>query len=92
MYQKLLACVESVHKKTDFRPEVGVVLGSGLGDYADGITVKAVVDYTDIPNRFEPTVTLSVNEEEQKLIHKYRRLTPKQRNLIQAILDSYLEL
>ncbi len=48
MYQKLLACVESVHKKTDLRPEVGVVLGSGLGDYADGITVKAVVDYTDI--------------------------------------------
>lgn len=55
-------------------------------------SIDYLVDYTDIPNRFEPTVTLSVNEEEQKLIHKYRRLTPKQRNLIQAILDSYLEL
>lgn len=54
-------------------------------------SIDYLVDYTDIPNRFEPTVTLSVNEEEQKLIHKYRRLTPKQRNLIQAILDSYLE-
>lgn len=48
MYQKLLACVESVRKKTDFKPEVGVILGSGLGDYADGITIEAVVDYTDI--------------------------------------------
>lgn len=48
MYKKLMTCVESVRKKTGFKPEVGLILGSGLGDYADGITVDTVVDYTDI--------------------------------------------
>lgn len=48
MYKKLMNCVESIRKKTDFRPEVALILGSGLGDYADGIQVEAVVDYTDI--------------------------------------------
>lgn len=48
MYQKLMTCLESVRKKTDFKPEIGVILGSGLGDYADGITVEAAVNYTEI--------------------------------------------
>lgn len=48
MYKKLAACLESVRKKTDFRPKAGLILGSGLGDYADGIDVEAVVEYTEI--------------------------------------------
>ena len=48
MYQKLMTCLESVRKKTDFKPEIGVILGSGLGDYADEITVEAAVNYTEI--------------------------------------------
>lgn len=48
MYQKLTACVASIREKTDFLPELALILGSGLGDYADGIRVEAVVDYADI--------------------------------------------
>lgn len=48
MYNKLMTCLASVREKTDFKPEVGLVLGSGLGDYADGIKVEATVDYADI--------------------------------------------
>lgn len=50
VYEKLLQCCESVKKKTDFRPEVALILGSGLGDYAEGedVRVEAVVDYHDI--------------------------------------------
>ncbi len=48
MYQKLLACAESVKKKIDFKPEVGLILGSGLGDYADGIRVVGSVPYHEI--------------------------------------------
>ena len=48
MYQKLMTCLESVRKKTDFKPEIGVILGSGLGDYADAIPVEAAVNYTEI--------------------------------------------
>jgi purine-nucleoside phosphorylase len=48
MYKKLMTCLESIREKTDFKPEIGLVLGSGLGDYADGIEVKEIVDYGEI--------------------------------------------
>ena len=40
VYDKLKTCLESVRKKTDFVPEVALILGSGLGDYADQIKLK----------------------------------------------------
>ena len=48
MYQKLLKCLESVRNKTDFKPEVAVVLGSGLGEFADHIQIEATIDYSEI--------------------------------------------
>ncbi len=48
VYDKLLKCYESVKQKIDFRPEVAIVLGSGLGDYANDIRVEAELDYHDI--------------------------------------------
>ena len=46
--EKLFRCLESVKKRTDFKPEVALVLGSGLGDCADGIRIEDTVDYKDI--------------------------------------------
>lgn len=48
VYQKILNCRDCVRKKTDFVPKVAVVLGSGLGDYADSIKVECEVPYGDI--------------------------------------------
>lgn len=48
MYNKLMTCVTSVREKTDFKPEVALILGSGLGDYADGIKIADTVEYTEI--------------------------------------------
>lgn len=48
MYKKLMTCVASVREKTDFKPEVGLILGSGLGDYADSIDIVQTIDYTEI--------------------------------------------
>ncbi len=48
VYDKLMKCYESVRKKIDFRPEVAIVLGSGLGDYAESIRVEAQLDYHEI--------------------------------------------
>ena len=48
MYKKLMTCLESVQKKIDFKPEVALSLGSGLGDFADGIKIEQTIDYTDI--------------------------------------------
>ena len=48
MYKKLEKCLKSIRKKTDFKPEKAVILGSGLGDYAEKIQIEKIVKYTDI--------------------------------------------
>ena len=35
VYEKLLKCYDSFEKKISFKPELALILGSGLGDYAD---------------------------------------------------------
>ena len=40
--------LEYIRSKTDFIPEIAIVLGSGLGDFADKINVKAVIEYSEI--------------------------------------------
>ena len=47
-YEKLSLCMESIRKKTDFKPKTAIVLGSGLGDYAESIRVEAQIDYGEI--------------------------------------------
>ena len=34
VYEKLMTCVASIREKIDFKPEIALILGSGLGDYA----------------------------------------------------------
>lgn len=48
VYEKLQRCLESIREKTDFEPKAAIVLGSGLGDYADDIEVVAEVGYEEI--------------------------------------------
>lgn len=48
VYDKLMKCYACVQKKVKFTPQVALVLGSGLGDYADGIEVTAELDYSEI--------------------------------------------
>ena len=48
VYEKLLKCYESFKANIDFTPEIALVLGSGLGDYAETIDVVATLEYKDI--------------------------------------------
>lgn len=48
VYEKVVKCFESFQKKIDFKPEIALVLGSGLGDYADSIDVAATLNYNEI--------------------------------------------
>lgn len=48
VYDRLQRVYESVRKKIDFQPRVALVLGSGLGDYAEGIRIKETLDYGEI--------------------------------------------
>ncbi|MCD8151953.1 MAG: purine-nucleoside phosphorylase [Clostridiales bacterium] len=48
IYDKLNKCLKSVRAETDFRPEVALILGSGLGAYADQMKIEHVIDYHEI--------------------------------------------
>ncbi|MDR1765575.1 MAG: purine-nucleoside phosphorylase [Lachnospiraceae bacterium] len=48
VYGKLMGCYESCKGRVPFKPKVGIVLGSGLGDLADSLDVEGVIDYHDI--------------------------------------------
>ena len=48
VYEKVLGCYESIKDQIPFTPKVALVLGSGLGNYADTMDVKAEIDYKDI--------------------------------------------
>ncbi len=48
VYEKLVKCYESIKEKIDFKPEIALVLGSGLGNYGDCIDVVATLNYSDI--------------------------------------------
>lgn len=47
-YEKLMKCYECFQKKINFTPKIALILGSGLGNYADDIRVEATLDYHDI--------------------------------------------
>lgn len=42
--------VRIIRERTDFEPEIGMILGSGLGDYADKIENPVKISYHDIPD------------------------------------------
>ena len=48
VYQKLLDSFESVRDKIPFTPKVGLILGSGLGDFAESVEIAATIDYNTI--------------------------------------------
>ena len=47
-YERLQKCYECFKAKVDFVPDRALILGSGLGDYADTIKQEAVLEYKDI--------------------------------------------
>ena len=48
-YEKLIKCYECVKSKIDFKPEIALVLGSGLGDFAEtAVDIHSSLDYSEI--------------------------------------------
>ena len=48
VYERLQRCYKSIEDKIPFRPRLALVLGSGLGDYAERIEIEASIDYHEI--------------------------------------------
>ncbi len=51
------AAAEYIRAHTAYRPDVGLVLGSGLGDYADLLENPQRIPYSQIPDFPQPTVS-----------------------------------
>ncbi|MBK9192652.1 MAG: purine-nucleoside phosphorylase [Crocinitomicaceae bacterium] len=50
MLKKIVESVEFIHEHAPFAPEIGIVLGTGLGGLVKEIEIKYSLDYKSIPN------------------------------------------
>lgn len=57
VYKKLNDCYNSIKDRIPFQPQMALILGSGLGDFAETLDIKGTIDYKDIKNF--PTSTVS---------------------------------
>ncbi|MGI5864334.1 MAG: purine-nucleoside phosphorylase [Myxococcales bacterium] len=49
LYDQIQKAVEVIRARTELAPKVGVILGSGLGGFADSLTAKTIVPYGELP-------------------------------------------
>ena len=55
-YSVIEKAVEYIRGKIDFKPLLALVLGSGLGDFADSIDTEMCINYSEIPGFKSSTV------------------------------------
>ena len=56
MFETLEETIAFVRQRTDLRPTVGVILGSGLGQLVERMDDQVAIDYLDLPHFPAPTV------------------------------------
>jgi purine-nucleoside phosphorylase len=50
MWELIQETVNFIKNKTNFTPEYGVILGSGLGSFTDDLKIEFILPYHEIPN------------------------------------------
>ena len=50
LYDRIQAAAQAVRAHTQAAPQVGLILGSGLGGFADGLAGATAIDYADLPH------------------------------------------
>ncbi len=48
--EKIKEAKDFIQSKIDYQPQIGVILGTGLGSLAEGIKVEQKIDYQNIPH------------------------------------------
>jgi len=56
MIEKIDEAVRYIRGRSALQPEVGVILGSGLGDVVDAVEIETAIPYSDIPGAKASTV------------------------------------
>lgn len=49
LYERVHAAAQAVRARSSLVPQVGLILGSGLGGFADGLSGATAIDYGEIP-------------------------------------------
>jgi purine-nucleoside phosphorylase len=55
MWTQIQEAVAFIREKTDFQPEIGLILGTGLGELGQAIDAECVIPYGDVPHFVEST-------------------------------------
>lgn len=50
LMEKIMEARDFIKKQVDFTPEIGLILGSGLGVLGEEVQDKIIINYSDIPN------------------------------------------
>ncbi|MFP4469435.1 MAG: purine-nucleoside phosphorylase [Bacteroidales bacterium] len=50
MYEKIQETTDYILKRTEIKPEIGIVLGTGLGNFSNEIAIADTIPYSEIPN------------------------------------------
>lgn len=50
LLEQLKETTDYIRSKTDFQPQYGIILGTGLGNLVNDIAIETVLDYSDIPH------------------------------------------
>ncbi|NPA93663.1 MAG: purine-nucleoside phosphorylase [Chloroflexi bacterium] len=48
--QDIDAIADAIRERTDFRPRIGLILGSGLGSLAEEAEAEAIIPYSELPD------------------------------------------
>lgn len=56
LYDQIAEAVAFIRSKTDFQARTGIILGTGLGNLTDDVTVEAEIKYPEIPHFARSTV------------------------------------
>ena len=54
--QRINDAAQYIKARITATPTIGLILGSGLGDFADGLENRVVIPFSEIPDFPQPTV------------------------------------
>lgn len=79
---------QSINKYENHNIEPDIATLIRMADFFE-TSLDYLVGHTDVRRKIEPTFRYDLNETEASLLQQYRSLVPKQRQVVQLIMDSY---
>lgn len=80
---------QSVNKYENHNIEPDINTLKLLADYFN-TSVDFIIGYTDIRHKIESVTAMDLNDDETEHINKYRNLSGKQKDSINAVIENYL--